>query len=292
MENYELAYKQYLEDINNYQVLNADETLKLYIEMENTGEDYYSKIIKGNIKYAMELAFKYYKYPAVKNAFEISDIIQYANIGLINATQNFEYKKNVKFTTWVYIHVKSVIIKGLKKDTLLRLPDDKHELYLKLLKEKRNNELLEIPFSMEEFAAKNNISYKKLVLIYNRMSNILYLDEKDEFNSDQRENIEKFDALKYTNGALLTENIEEIAENNFLSKDILQSLDSILTQREKYIIMARFGFFEDKKCYTLEQIGEELGLSRSRICAIQNSILKKLLRTHNFQRYKKYYQNN
>ena len=90
-------------------------------------------------------------------------------------------------------------------------------------------------------------------------SEILYLEDiQDDYESYLSDNLDIF----------------EIVEQNDKNNDVIKALD-ILTSREKNVLVQRYGFI-DNNCKTLEEIGEELSVTRERIRQIEAKALRKM----------------
>ena len=71
---------------------------------------------------------------------------------------------------------------------------------------------------------------------------------------------------------------EELAIKHILRNEVQRMLETMLTPREQLILQMRFGF-NTNRTYTLEQIGQKLGLTRERVRQIEAGALAKLRKT-------------
>ncbi len=72
----------------------------------------------------------------------------------------------------------------------------------------------------------------------------------------------------------LKENTEDIVETNFQVEKMLKSIDEVLTETEKFIVMERYGINTTEK--TQRDLAEKLGISRSYVSRIEKKALLKL----------------
>lgn len=69
--------------------------------------------------------------------------------------------------------------------------------------------------------------------------------------------------------------VEEVSELNERDRKIYAGINQLLNERERFIIIKRFGLF-GSEIYTLDQVGEMLGITRERVRQIENIALKKM----------------
>jgi len=194
------------------------------------------------------------------------DLIQEGNLGLIKAAEKYDYRKEVRFSTYASWWIKQSISRAItNKRRAIRLPHRKEEALKRLQKisEDFSQEYYRQP-SVEELAAYTGMDHQEVSTVLDLAAMTVSLDSEINMN----------------NGTLLDvlEDNSYSPDNELVSKSLKEDtrrfLD-ILREREKTILKYRFAFDEDKK-YTLKMIGEKMGISPETVRQIEMRALKKL----------------
>lgn len=232
------------------------------IQENKPGKEQAKKILVNcYLRYALKRAHVY-----IHRKVPINDIFQFANMGLILATEKYDYKRGFKFSGVANLYVRHKIVRGIEGiETTIRIPSHIYELHNKFKKIKR--EIIKdegYKPSFEDVVKHLNLTKKEkggLNLIEN---GTISLDQNLKHEDKTlEEKIE--DRSKFTT--------EKIAENN-AKKEAIENILKRLTKTEKYVIINYFGLNGGKK--SLEEIGKERNVSRQRIGKIKNKALKKL----------------
>lgn len=249
------AYQQYINSIPKER-LTKEEEQKLIIEAHNGNMEARKILIERNLKLVISVAIKY-KFLGVP----MLDLIEEGNIGLMIAIDKYDFKYNSRLSTYAIPRIKQRIIVYLANNhKIVSLPHNMYNKYYKYqeLKQELTTKLGRIPSDME-IANELKISVKNL-RIFNEFDDIVHLDATilDEGKSY---------------GEIIpddTHSEEEIIRNIVLDKfrEYLSNME--LTPRERYIVTKRFNF-DGKGIMTLEDIGNELGVSSE---AIRQDVFK------------------
>lgn len=249
------AYQQYINSIPKER-LTKEEEQKLIIEAHNGNMEARKILIERNLKLVISVAIKY-KFLGVP----MLDLIEEGNIGLMIAIDKYDFKYNSRLSTYAIPRIKQRIIVYLANNhKIVLLPHNMYNKYYKYqeLKQELTTKLGRIPSDME-IANELKISVKNL-RIFNEFDDIVHLDATilDEGKSY---------------GEIIpddTHSEEEIIRNIVLDKfrEYLSNVE--LTPRERYIVTKRFNF-DGKGIMTLEDIGNELGVSSE---AIRQDVFK------------------
>jgi RNA polymerase sigma factor (sigma-70 family) len=217
-------------------------------------------IVKHNLRLVVSLVYK------INIAGLIPDLIQEGNIGLMRAVEKFDWRNEVRFSTYACWWIRQSIRRYLAdKMKIIRNPIHISEkIYnLERLEEKyyaRTGEQI----SIEELAEIADITPDKVVLLQKtREMGISSLDTP--INDDGVATL--IDVLKNSKA--------EQPDAQLKEKEIKETVDILmvgLTQREKHIIQSRFGVKE----FTLQELGDMYGLSRERIRQIEHQAMGRM----------------
>lgn len=222
------------------------------------------RFIKANLRLVIKIAGDY-----KGCGLDIDDMVNEGNIGLMTAVTKFDPTAGTKFSTYASYWIKQKITRALsEKGKLIRLPvylDQKqHSIfkYVSLYRERQNEEP-----SVEHLCRRFKVTKVQLKKIYAAKRVIVNLDQKFDDSQDSRSFGDIIEDQKTPPPSL------SVLKNSDFAT-LMKYVDS-LSKRERYIIVRRFGLDgHDKE--TLEQIGNELKITRERVRQIENIIFRKL----------------
>ncbi len=264
----------YLQQIGKIPLLSAEEELEVAKKIYETQSEIARKVlINANLRLVVSIAKKY-----IGRGLSFLDLIQEGNMGLIKATEKFDYTKGYKFSTYATWWIQQSITRAIAdKARIIRLPIHLIESINKIKKATMDltTELGRIPVK-QEIADKMGISVAKLTSIIKATQSTISIDTP----TGQKDDSNKI--------------IDYLVDESTIAPDSLVSQESMLddikgmleqlSQKERDVLILRFGLNNDGNKKTLDEIGSIYGVSRERIRQIENraiSKLKKLCRNKN-----------
>jgi RNA polymerase primary sigma factor len=260
----ENSLKTYFNQIKGTPLLTFEEEAALSKRIQGGDEHARRKLIEANLKLVVKIA-KAFK----NNDITLLDLIQEGNLGLMKAADKFDYRKNVRFSTYASWWIKQSIVRALSnKRRAIRLPHRKEEKLRKINKAMSflSQKYMRKP-ELSEIAIEVGMQEQEILTILNISDPIISLDSENSIDSGSL--LEIFEDNSYDpNQDLMKKSLRE---------ETMKSLHS-LKEKERKIILYRFSFLGGKK-YTLKKIGKKMGISPETVRQIELRALTKLKET-------------
>lgn len=255
--------RMYLKEIGRIPLLSPEEEVDLAKRMEQGEEEAKRRLAEANLRLVVSIAKRY-----VGRGMLFLDLIQEGNLGLIKAVEKFDYRKGYKFSTYATWWIRQAITRAIADQArTIRIPVHMVETINKLIRVSRQllQELGREP-NPEEIAKEMDISEDKVREIMKIAQEPVSLETPigEEEDSHLGDFIEDHDAKAPAEEASFT-----------LLREQLENVLSTLTDREQRVLRLRFGL-DDGRARTLEEVGQQFGVTRERIRQIEAKTLRKL----------------
>ncbi len=258
------SIQMYLREIGKVSLLSQDEEVALAKRKEKSDMSAKAKLIKANLRLVVSIAKKY-----TGHSLSLLDLIQEGNIGLFRAVEKFEYRKGFKFSTYATWWIRQAITRALADQSrTIRIPVHMVETINKFQQVQRRliQDLGREPLP-EEIAYEMGEDLDKIHHVIKISQETVSLettigdDDEDSTLSDFIEDKKTIPPDKIASLRLLKDHVKEIISD--------------LTPREQKILEMRFGL-TDGIAHTLEEVGQEFGVTRERIRQIEAKSLEKI----------------
>ena len=255
--------RMYLKEIGRVPLLTAEEEVALAKRMQDGDEEAQKRLAEANLRLVVSIAKRY-----VGRGMLFLDLIQEGNLGLIKAVEKFDYTKGYKFSTYATWWIRQAITRAIADQArTIRIPVHMVETINKLIRVSRQllQQLGREP-APEEIAKEMDITVERVREIMKIAQEPVSLETPigEEEDSHLGDFIEDQDAPAPADAAsfmLLKEQLEEVLDT--------------LTPREEKVLRLRFGL-DDGRSRTLEEVGQNFGVTRERIRQIEAKALRKL----------------
>ncbi len=273
--NVDDAVRMYLREIGVVDLLTFAEEQSLAKRIEKGDMDAKHALVNSNLRLVVSIAKKY-----TGRGMQFLDLIQEGNLGLIRASEKFDYTKGFKFSTYATWWIRQAITRAIADQArTIRIPVHMVETINKLRKVTR--ELLQAKGrhpTDEEIAKKTGLPQDKVREIIKVAQIPLSLE--NPVGDDDSSKLGDFVEDQSVDVP------EDTVEQDML-KDELAAVMQTLSERENMVLRLRFGL-DDGRPRTLEEVGKVYEVTRERIRQIEAKALRKLRHPSRHLRLKEY----
>jgi RNA polymerase primary sigma factor len=266
--------RAYLDRIAKYPIFTEGEEKALGERIHRGDREAIQRLVEANLRFVVSYVKKYQGM-----GLSLQDLINEGNLGLIEAARRFDPHRNVKFISYAVWWIRQAIIHALTQSSRITYIPQKLSdeiLQMKRKKAKLRSTLGREP-SREEIARAMRLSVEKV-------EDLELLQEKEVSLSD------RFDEDDMGMEEKISDPISPSVEYQIIKASIQQQIREILgelDEKEALVLKLRFGLDDDQP-RTLQEIGDELKLTRERIRQIEQKAMRKLAHSHTLQQLRGY----
>lgn len=258
------SLEKYLQEIGKVDLVTAEEEVTLAQKIKQGDQIALEKLVKANLRFVVSVAKQYQH-----NGLSLNDLINEGNVGLVKAAQKFDETKGFKFISYAVWWIRQSIMQALAEQSrLVRLPLNKVGSLSKI-----NRAFSELEQKFEREPTSDELA-EVLELAPEEIKNTLSVSSRHvsvDAPFDDGENSSLLDVLENRD----TERTDEKLDYSHSLKVETERTLATLTERERDVIKLFFGIGVPY-AMTLEDIGEEFGLTRERVRQIKDNAINKL----------------
>ncbi len=269
------SLSKYLQEISKYQPLEPQREVELAIAVRNGSRKALKELTEANLRFVVSVAKDYQG-----QGLPLTDLINEGNLGLIKAAERFDETRGFKFISYAVWWIRQSVLQALAEHSrIVRLPLNRVGTISKINKA---SERLEQEFERQP---RSDELAKQLNMKVNEVNDAQRISRRHHsldtpFSDDDKNSLLDVIADAKTDDPDIELQIDSL-------KDEVRAALDTLKDREKDVIKMYFGIDHDY-ALTLNEIGEEFGLTRERVRQIKEKAIRRLRHRSRSQKLRTY----
>ena len=269
------SLSKYLQEISKFQPLSPDREVELAIKVKQGNRRALKELTEANLRFVVSVAKDYQG-----QGLPLTDLINEGNLGLIKAAERFDETRGFKFISYAVWWIRQSVLQALAEHSrIVRLPLNRVGTISKINKA---SEKLEQEFERPPRA--DELS-KQLDMKVNEINDAQRISRRHHSLDTPFADDDKNSLLDIIPDSLSDSPDKELNLDSL--KDEVQSALSTLKDRERDVIKMYFGI-DYEYALTLNEIGEEFGLTRERVRQIKEKAIRRLRHRSRSRRLRSY----
>ena len=266
--------KLYLDEIAKFPPLTEEEEKKVGARAREGDLEAMRRLIESNLKFVVSYVKKYRGM-----GLSLLDLINEGNVGLIEAAKRFDPTRNVRFISYAVWWIRQAVLHALSQYS--RIYNIPQKLSDQISAMKRKTAELKAEFGREPTRAE---VARRMGISEEDADDLAVLKEKNVSLSDRLSD----DGLEVEDR--ISDDGSPPVEYQIIKSSVRQQVRAMigeLDEKEAVVLKLRFGLDDDRP-RTLQEIGNEMGLTRERIRQIEQKAMRKLSRSRRLQQLRGY----
>ncbi len=252
--------RQYLDEIGVSPLLTAEEEKTLARRAQRGDEAARQRMIESNLRLVVKIARRY-----INRGLPLLDLIEEGNLGLIRAVEKFDPERGFRFSTYATWWIRQTIERGIMNQSrTVRLP-------IHIIKDinacrraaRRLHHVLDRVPTFAEIAEESGMEIADV-------ERLMGLNERVTVRAMNGDDEGPVDRLRARRDAEPPRRAQKDDVHDIVDHWVWE-----LSEKQRAVVERRFGLHGYRRA-TLEQIGDEIGVTRERVRQIQLDALKNL----------------